>query len=72
MNDQFVMLWSQSQNCFHIERVRDMYDANAMAFREDRRMDYVPLHIGTEDECHALASKLRPTLRKREEGREFL
>lgn len=69
MDQSYVLLWSQSQCCFHIEQLRDMYRANAAAFREDRRMDYVPLHIGTDDECHALADHLRPQVRQRQEVR---
>jgi hypothetical protein len=77
MDDKtYVLLWSQSQNCFHIERAIDMLAADADAFKENRRMDYVPLVIGKENECDAMANKLRPILRKREAahvaGREFV
>lgn len=66
----WVLLWSASQCAFHIESVADMLDANRSAFAEDRRMDYVPLAVGTEDHCHAAADALRPTLRDRQQGRE--
>lgn len=69
MGDKWVLLWSQSQCAFHIEQVKDMAKANAAAFNEDRRMDYVVLHIGTRDEVDHLADHLRPTMRKRQEAR---
>lgn len=66
----WVFLWSQSQCAFHVERLEDMLDANALAFREDRRMDYVPLFVGTESECQAAADAARPILRERQEARD--
>ncbi len=69
MSRTYVLLWSHSQCAFHIEPHADMLDANALAFKEDRRMDYVALMAGTDDECHRMADKLRPILRKRQVAR---
>lgn len=54
-----VLLWSQSQCAFHIEPVADMLRENAAAFVEDRRMDYVPIAVGSENGCHRAADHLR-------------
>lgn len=69
MNDQWVLLWSQSQCAFHIEPLDAMLKTNAGAFRADRRMDYVPLHIGTPSQCHTMADALRSTLHARQDVR---
>lgn len=69
MGEKWVLLWSQSQCVFHIEQVRDMLMANARAFNEDRRMDYVPLFIGTRDEVDHLADHLRPRVHERQDAR---
>ena len=61
-----VLLWSQSQCALHIETVQDMLAENASAFAEDRRMDYVPIVIGTEEECRNAAEAIRPTLQERQ------
>lgn len=66
----YVLLWSQSQNGFHIERHRHMLDANRRAYAEDRRMDYVPIFVGTHDFCCRMANCLRNTLRSRQAARE--
>lgn len=63
--DWYVLLWSQSQNSFHIERHRHMMDANRKAYAEDRCMDYVPLFVGTHDFCCRMADNLRKTLASR-------
>lgn len=63
--DWYVLLWSQRQNAFHIERHKHMLDANRRAYAEDRCIDYVPLIIGTHDFCYGMADKLRATLQRR-------
>ena len=66
LRDWWVCLWSQSQNGFHVERLRDMMNSNRRAYAEDRRMDYVPIYVGTRDLCFGLASATRNTVRARE------
>lgn len=66
----YVLLWSQSQNGFHIERHRHMLDANRRAYADDRSMDYVPIIVGTHEFCCRMADKLRPTVRAREDARQ--
>lgn len=60
-----VLLWSQSQNAFHIERHQHMLDSNRRAYADDRHTDYVPLIIGTHDFCCRMADKLRGTITSR-------
>lgn len=61
----WALLWSQSQSGFHIEPLARMLESNRQAYAEDRRMDYVPLHIGTADECHGIADSCRKTVATR-------
>jgi hypothetical protein len=64
-----VLLWSQSQNAFHVERVQDMMRSNRSAYSDDRRMDYVPIFMGERSSCFDLAEKLRNTVKARAEAR---
>ncbi|MNK90297.1 hypothetical protein D3C87_1103430 [compost metagenome] len=58
--DTWVLLWSQSQNSLHIERLYDMHRTNLEAFSENRRMDYVPMQIGSREDVDAAANAVRP------------
>jgi hypothetical protein len=64
--DAWVLLWSRSQCALHVEPVADMLKENRSAYADDRRMDYVPIHIGTKQECHDLARAIRNTMRTRQ------
>lgn len=66
MNEQWVLLWSQSQNAFHIERLEDTLAKNRVAYREDRRMDYVPLVMGSKEFVSSNADFCHGTLAGRE------
>lgn len=66
----WVLLWSQSQCATHIEPLLDMMTSNLQAYQGNRRMDYVPLAIGTESECRRVAAEIRPTMRERMEQRQ--
>ena len=66
MNELWNLLWSRSQQAFHIEQVKYTVRTNQSAFLANRRMDYVTLLVGTEDECHAEADFLRPKLHEQQ------
>lgn len=66
----WVLLWSQSQCATHVEPLQDMLDSNLHAYQSNRRMDYVPLAIGSEEECRRVAAEIRPTVRARQNQRE--
>ncbi|RYF76814.1 MAG: hypothetical protein EOO22_00810 [Comamonadaceae bacterium] len=61
-DDPWVLLWSQTQNAFHVERLAEMLEANRRAYTEDRRMDYVPLVVGKAQEVGETADACRATL----------
>ncbi|APW37148.1 hypothetical protein RD110_08010 [Rhodoferax koreense] len=65
----WVLLWSHSQNAFHIESFAEMLSSNRRAYSDDRAMDYVPLYAGRKDECHKISSAVRSTMIKRAEER---
>lgn len=67
--ETWVLLWSHSQNCTHVEPLSRMFDTNRRAYTNNTPMDYIPLHIGTSDEVHAMSSSLRQTLIAREAER---
>lgn len=64
-----VLSWSQSQCVFHIETVSAMLTVNRQQFHGDRQTDFVPIFFGSDDECHAAARILRPTLIARRESK---
>lgn len=63
----YTLLWSQSQGALHIEPITDMLTENHQAFVDDRRMDYVPIAFGSQEQCREIAEQVRPTLRERQE-----
>lgn len=65
----WVLLWSQSQCALHIEPVSAMLRSNRRAYREDRRMDYVPIFIGPDEACRTVADAVRETMTKRQRER---
>ncbi|RCW73829.1 hypothetical protein [Pseudorhodoferax soli] len=64
-----VMLWSQSQCALHIEPMDAMLSTNRQAYADDRRIDYVPLFIGTDEDCRAIAASVRGTMHTRQDAR---
>ena len=67
--DMQVLFWSQSQCALHIESVADMLESNRAAFGADRRMDYVPLFIGSDDNCRYASGSIRHAMQARQKGR---
>lgn len=67
MTEQWVLLWSQSQNALHIEPLERMLSSNRDAYKEDRRSDYVPLYIGERSHVDAASAYCHGTLAEREQ-----
>jgi hypothetical protein len=65
----WVLLWSHSQNAFHIESFAEMLSSNRRAYSDDRQMDYVPLFAGKKDECHKISTAVRNTMLTRADVR---
>lgn len=66
MND-YVLLWSKSQNCLHIETVANWLSKNRKAYGDDAKLtDYHPIVIADRETCHQTADAVRPTLKTRE------
>jgi hypothetical protein len=65
----WVLLWSHRANAFHVEPLQHMLKSNVRAYADDRPMDYVPILIGTYDQCSTTAAGCRYTLARRQEGR---
>lgn len=60
-----VLLWSQRQNALHIEEVQEMLAKNREAYRENRPTDYVPVWMGSLEQCQSTANNLHGTLASR-------
>lgn len=57
MTEQYVLEWSASQQCFHIQPLDAALEANRRRFgqRPVCPYDWVPMFIGAYDECEAVA-----------------
>lgn len=62
--ENFVALWSHSQQCFHIETFAEMLEKNLSAFARHTAVDYVPLLVGSHADCSTFVEKLRLTHRR--------
>lgn len=57
--DCYVLMYSQSQGCFHIEKVSVMLDKNVRIFLRGKSVDYIPLAFAhTIEELHEIKSTL--------------
>lgn len=57
--DLYVLLYSQSQNCFHIETASAMIRKNLRMYLNGKSGDYVTLAIGaSHDEMHDLRRQI--------------
>lgn len=68
--DIWVLLWSKSQCALHIETLDRTFRANAEAFSQDRRMDYVVLMAGDRELVDEIADLVRPTVMRRANERD--
>ena len=60
LKELFVVSWSKSQNCFHIEKFDSMLDANSKIFMKDATVDYIPLAIaGTHEEAFEISKLIK-------------
>jgi hypothetical protein len=71
ISEQWVLLWSKKQGCFHIEPACELVEKNLLAFLSNRAInDYHPLWIGDRVACDAMAHQLRTRLNARRELRD--
>lgn len=67
MNNQWSLLWSKRQNALHIETLDTALSKNRNLYRDDRYInDYIPIFVGTKEECHAAADNCRKTMAERQ------
>ena len=57
--ENFVALWSSSQQCFHIETCSEMVEKNLQAFAKNMAVDYVPLFFGRREDCQAFVDAVK-------------
>ena len=70
MTEQWVLLWSKRQNCFHVETVEGWLSKNRVAYRDNATLnDYHPIYIGDKETCHATADSVRSTVIARDQVR---
>lgn len=67
----YALLWSRSQGALHIEPVAQMLKANRRAYASNHGSDYLPIHLGSDEECRKAAELARETMSDRQQGREL-
>lgn len=57
MKDKFVLEWSPSQQCFHIQLLDEALESNRRRFNAKPQdlFDWIPMFIGTYRECEIVA-----------------
>jgi hypothetical protein len=65
VNATHVLLWSQRENRLRVDLVEDMLSANRSAYREDAYVDFLPLCLGSKEQCVATMSNLLGTIASR-------
>ena len=69
MNETYTLSWSQTQGMLHLEPLSECLKTNRRAFENDKRLDYIVLHVGTEAECQEAAKRIRPIVIERDKNR---
>jgi hypothetical protein len=65
MDPVYTLEWSQRQQAFHIQPLHETVRKNRDAFVQNRRTDYIVIHVGTQAECQLGADTLRSTAERR-------
>lgn len=61
IRSDYVLEWSQSQKCFHIETLEEAMEGNREAFKANRQSDFIIIFA---NRTHAEAQKIAETLKR--------
>lgn len=68
-NQQYALLWSKQQGCFHIEPLERTLQLNRAAFANNKTLnDYHVIDVGTQQAMYDAAEVRRKTLYARREA----
>ncbi len=65
-SETYVIEWSKKLNAFRTSRQQNCLDRNLSAFHGNQPRDYMPIMIGTKDQCDRVANNTRHKLQNRE------
>ena len=65
MNEQWVLLWSQSENAVRMEPLAEALSNARAAYRDNLPSDYVALYVGDRGHIAAAAGFCQSTLAER-------
>lgn len=65
IEDKFILEWSSKQNSFHIQTLQDCIMSNIESFAREKSTDYIPLMIGTREECDYFSNRYSKKLLER-------
>lgn len=71
MSDLYALLWSKSQNCFHVEEIERTARSGQRFLNENATNDYLLVSFGTREQVEHKADEMRPVLLEREEVRRL-
>ena len=63
--ETYALLWSGSQRAFHIEPLRKMLETNRSHFADGRVTDYVPIYLGTDEQCRQASHVVQESMNQR-------
>jgi hypothetical protein len=68
MREMFVLEWSPSQRCFHIQLLDEALESNRRRFstKPHDMFDWIPMFIGTYRECEIVAQTNQHKLDKQQ------
>ena len=66
IQDLQVLEWSKKQNAFHIHRLDYCIESNLNALVSNESRDYIPVMIGSREDCQKVAARYRERLADRE------
>lgn len=72
MSEQWVLLWSHSQNAVKVDKLEAALSANRQAYRDNLAPDFIPLFAGTRGHVDGAALHCSGTLVEREFGLQGL
>jgi hypothetical protein len=64
--ENYVLEWSKSQNCFHVQHIKVTISNNRRLLVSNKTHDYIVLAVGSYDEVSTQAETWRGLLRSRE------
>ena len=68
---KYILEWSKKQNACHIDEINRSLERNLNNMIANEDNDYIPLHIGSREECEQVLNSYRRYLIERDDFLNF-